>query len=126
MSFFQRKQLTAMPDDIGIGDAAVFALHGWIGRCRITPAAEQRPVRHILKLPFRRAYPAIAIGHPAIRDMKGVDHTVADEPVMVRVAWRKLWIGSITVKRAGEFLGQLTAQRQVRRIGLEGEWSIIA
>ena len=54
----------------------------------------------VLQLPFRRAHPAIAIGHSAIRDMEGVNHTVADEPVMVRVARRKSWIGSIAVKRA--------------------------
>ena len=66
-------------------------------------------MRLMLKLPFRRAYPAIAIGHSAIRDMEGMDHTVADEPVMVRVARRKLSIGSITVERAVEFLGQFAA-----------------
>ena len=61
-----------------------------------------------------------------MRNMKSVDHTIADEPVMIRISWRKLWIGSITVKRASELLGQLTAERQVRRIRFERDWSIIA
>ena len=42
-------------------------------------------MRCVLQLPFRRAYPAIAIGDPAVGDVKGVDHAIAEEPVMICV-----------------------------------------
>jgi hypothetical protein len=51
--------------------------------------------------------------------VKGVDHAVADEPMMMRIARRELRIGAVAIERAGELFRQLAAQRQIGRIGLE-------
>ena len=126
MPFLQRKQLARVPDDIGVGDAAVLALSRRVGGCRIAPAAEQRPMRLVLQLPFRRAHPAIAIADSAIGNVKSVDHAVADEPVMVMVARRELRIGTVAVERPGKVLRQFAAHRQIGRVGFEGERRIIA
>jgi hypothetical protein len=64
-----------------------------------------------IRLPFRRPHPAIAIGYAAVGDMKGVDHAVADEPMMIAIAGRELGIGTVAVERAGEALRQCTVQR---------------
>jgi hypothetical protein len=58
--------------------------------------------------------------------MKGVDHAVADEPVMIGIARRELRIGAVAVERAGEVLRQRAAKRQVGRVSLEGKRRIIA
>jgi hypothetical protein len=61
----------------------------------------------------------IAIGDPAVGDVEGVDHAVANEPMMILITRRELRIRAVAIERAGEPLRQLAAQRQIGRIGLE-------
>src|SRR5580692_11556978 len=76
-------------------------------------------MRGVLRLPFWRAYPAIAIGHAAILDVEGVDHAVADKPVMIGIARCELRVGAVAVERAGKLLRQRTADRQIGGVGFE-------
>lgn len=119
MSFLERKQFAGMPDDVRIGDAVIHALNRRVGGRRIAPGAEQRPMRRVFKLPFGCAHPAIPVGHMAVLDVKGVDHAVADEPMMIGVARRELGIGTVAIERSGQVLRQFAAHNQIRRVGLE-------
>src|ERR1700683_1978023 len=88
VAFLEREEPAGVPNDVGVGDAAILADDGRIAGRRIAPAAEPRLMRSMLGFPFRRAYPAIAIRDAAVGDVKGVDHAVADEPMMIRIARR--------------------------------------
>jgi hypothetical protein len=46
--------------------------------------------------------------------------------MMMRVARRELRIGAVAIERAGKLFRQLAAQRQIRRISLEGHRRIIS
>jgi hypothetical protein len=80
--FLERQETACMPDDVGIGDAAVLADHRRIGRTWIE-TAKQRLASRVLELPFRRSDVAIAVGDLAVVDEEGMDHSVAGEPVVV-------------------------------------------
>ena len=126
MPLLQGEQLARVPNDVGIGDATVPTLRGRVGGCRIAPAAEQRPMRFVLQLPLRRPHPPVAVADAAIGNVKGVDHPVADKPVMLLVARCELRIGTVAVERPDKILRQLAADRQVGRIGFKGYRRIVS
>ena len=89
-----------MPDDVGVGDAAVLAHDRRVGRPRVE-TAEQRLAGGVLQNPFRRADIAVAVGDLAAVDEEGVDHAVAGEPV-VMAPGLELRIGPVAVEGAPE------------------------
>jgi hypothetical protein len=80
--FHEREKAVRVPDDVGVGGSTVLAHHGGVGRPRIE-SAEQRLAGSVLKLPFRGADVAVAIGDFAVLDKEGVDHAVAGKPVVM-------------------------------------------
>ena len=68
----ERHQTARVPDDVGVGDAAVLALHGRVRGPRIE-AAEKSPACCVFELPFRRADVAVAISDLAAFDDEGVE-----------------------------------------------------
>ena len=113
VAFFQRQQLAGVPDDVGVGDTAVLAGDGRIGRQRIAERAEQRAAGGMLEFVFRRAQIAVLVGDLAVLDEEGMQHAVAREPVMVRVARRKLRVGTVAIERAAQRFGNFSLDREV-------------
>ena len=98
MRLLERQQAAGVPDDVGVGDAAVLAHHRRVGRAWVE-AAEQRLAGGMLELPFWRADVAIAISDLAVFDEEGVDHAVAGEPVIM-AARLELGIGPVAIEGA--------------------------
>ncbi len=101
-----------MPDDVGVGDAAVLALDRPVGRPRVE-TAEQRLARRVLHDPFRRADIAVAVGDLPAVDEERVDHAVASEPV-VMAPGLELRVGAVAVEGAPESGGKFA--RDVERV----------
>src|SRR5690349_18148223 len=64
-------------------------------------------------------HPAVSIGDTAILTAGGVNHAVAEKPMIVLVAGRKLWVRAVAVERAAQVLRNLAANRQIVGVGLE-------
>jgi hypothetical protein len=116
MRLFERKELARVENDVGVGDTAVGQMRRRV-RHLAPEAAEQRPAGIVLGEPFWRADPAIAIARAAILEVKGVQHTVADEPV--RVGHIELRIGAVAIERAVQLARQFADDFEERRVGLE-------
>ena len=116
MPLLQRKQAVRMPDDVGVGSAAVLAHHGGVRRHRIAEGAEQRLVRVILHHPFGGADIAVAVRDLAVLDGEGMDHPVAREPVIIGIARVELRIGAVAVIGAGQFRRDGARDLQFREI----------
>src|SRR5580704_13816570 len=78
----ERHETTRVPDDVGVGDAAVLARHRRVGRARVE-TAKQRLAGRVFELPFRRSDVAVAISDLAALYEEGVDHTVTGKPVVM-------------------------------------------
>ena len=122
MRLFAGEDLVAMGDDAGIRDAAVLAENGSITRSRIAPTPEQRAMRGPLQLEFWRSHPTISIRNPAVLDVEGVHHPVADEPVIILVAWRELRIGTVAQQRANKVSRNFASHGQIIGVGLKQDW----
>src|SRR5262249_29337017 len=119
MRLLAREHLAGVNDDAGIGDATVLAERGRIGRIRITPASEESAMRSAFEQELGRLYPAVSIGDAAILNAEGVHHAVAEKPMIVLIARRKLWVRAVAVKCAAQILRNLAADRQIVGVGFE-------
>jgi hypothetical protein len=50
-----------------------------------------------------------------------VDHSVAERPVIIRIARRKLRIRSVAIERTAKLSRHLATDRKIGRVGLEGD-----
>src|SRR5580704_15795657 len=107
----ERHETTRVPDDVGVGDAAVFARHRGVGRARVE-TAKQRLARGMFQLPFRRSNVAVAISDLSALDEEGVDHAVAGKPV-VMTARLELRVRPVTVEGAPEARRNLARDLEV-------------
>ena len=114
MAFLQRQKLSAVEDDVGVGDAAIVGDRGRRARQLAAEAAEQRAAGVVLGQPFRGADPAVAVAGAAVLQMEGVQHAVADEPV--RAGGFELRVGAVAIERAVEFARQFAGHLEMRRV----------
>src|ERR1043166_3248066 len=115
-----------MPDDVGVGEAAILADDRGVAGHGIAERAEQRLARCALQLPLRGVHIAVAVAHLAVRHREGVDHAVAGEPVIIGVARLELRIGTVAIEGAGKPLWDFADDFQIREIVLTPHGSKIA
>ena len=77
VGFLKRHQAPGVPEDVGVGEAAVGAQHGGIGSHRIAEEAEELAPGRMLGPPLGRAHIAVAVAYLAVLDEEAVDHAVA-------------------------------------------------
>ena len=115
VSFFEREQFAAVPDDVRVRDAVgANARDLRIDVARVARRAEQRAPGGAFERPLSRPHPAVAVGHAAVRDVKRVDHAVGLQRV-VATARRELRIRTDPVQRRRSDPGESRRARRGRR-----------
>ena len=117
--FLQGPQLAAVQPGVGVGGAAVFALHAFIVGQRIAIGAEQGLACLVFQLPLVGLRPALAEIALTVVKVKAGDHSVAVEGDVVSQARRKLGIGLHAKEGAIQFWRNLAFVLQVGDIRLD-------
>ncbi len=112
-AFHQCEQFAAMDDDVGVRGVVALALHGRIGGHRVAEQPEQTLAGGFFQLEFLGPHPAVEHRRAAVRDMKGIDHAVTVEPVILALARRIERLGSVAIKDADQVIRDLAIDDQV-------------
>jgi len=126
MTFFERKQLARVIENVGVGDAGVFSDHRRIACHRIAEGAEHRLACRVFQFPFRRADPAVAVAHFAVLNVEGMQHPVARKPMIVLVARIELRVGAGAIEAARQFARHLAFHGQIGEIVFAADGGKIA